>query len=128
METTYTWVIEQMQCKQQEGELIDVVIKVNWTRKASSAKDGVEYSVTLPGIQEFSQVNPENFTPYDQITYEQVCGWLEGSMDVNMIDTTLYNQLNLIVNPPLIVLPLPWEPTTTTTSTTTTTTTVEETV
>jgi len=111
METTYTWIIEQMQCKQQEGELTDVVIKVNWIRKASATKDGIEYSVTIPGIQDFTQPDPENFIPYDQLTYEQVCGWLEESMNMTMIDTPLYNQLNLIVNPPLIVLPLPWEPT-----------------
>jgi hypothetical protein len=126
METTYTWIIEQMQCKQQEGELTDVVIKVNWIRKASATKDGIEYSVTIPGIQDFTQPDPENFIPYDQLTYEQVCGWLEESMNMTMIDTPLYNQLNLIVNPPLIVLPLPWEPTTTTTTSTTTTTTTED--
>jgi hypothetical protein len=119
METTYTWIIEQMQCKQQEGELTDVVIKVNWVRKASATKDGIEYSVTIPGIQDFTQPDPENFIPYDQLTYEQVCGWLEESMNMTMIDTPLYNQLNLIVNPPLIVLPLPWEPTPTPTPTST---------
>jgi hypothetical protein len=124
METTYAWIIELMKCKEQEDGLTDVVITVNWIRKASSIKNGVEYSVTLPGVQEFTQVNPENFTPYDQLTYEQVCGWLDGSINVTMIDTSLYNQLELIVNPPLIVLPLPWvSPTPSSTPTPTPTTT-----
>ena len=125
METAYTWIIDLMQCKPQEGELTDVVVKVNWIRKASTTKDGIEYSTTMPGTQEFRRINPENFTPYDQLTYEQVCGWLDATVDVNMIDTSLNYQLNLIVNPPLIVLPLPWEPTTTTTTSTTTTITTE---
>jgi mRNA-degrading endonuclease toxin of MazEF toxin-antitoxin module len=47
------------------------------------------------------------------------------------VDRNLAAQLDQQINPPLIVLPLPWEPTTTTTTTTeapiTTTTTTTET-
>ena len=125
METTYKWIINQMECKPQEGELVDVVVKISWAREASTISQGIPYFVTLPGSQEFRQIDPANFTPYDQLTYEQVCGWLDATVDIAMIDPSLYNQLNNIVNPPLIVLPLPWEPTTTTTTSTTTTTTTE---
>jgi hypothetical protein len=111
-----------------EGELTDVVITVHWRRSATTVVDEKEYYTDIYGAQSFTQTESENFTPYDELTYEQVCGWLEESMNMTMIDTPLYNQLNLIVNPPLIVLPLPWETTTTTTTespTTTTTTTTE---
>jgi hypothetical protein len=121
MKTTYAWIIDQMQCKQQEGELTDVVVKVNWIRKASTTKDGTEYSTTMPGTQEFKQIDSKNYISYGQLTYEQVCSWLDATVDVDMIDMSLNYQLNLIVNPPLIVLPLPWEPTMTSTTTTTTT-------
>jgi hypothetical protein len=111
METNYKWIINLMQCKEQDGDLQNVVIKVNWIREASATKNDIEYKITMPGTQEFTQVDSSNFTPYDQLTYEQVCGWLDGSIDVTMIDNSLNNQLDLIVNPPLISLPVPWDAT-----------------
>ena len=91
-----------------EGELTDVVITVHWRRSATTIVDEKEYNTDTYGAQSFTQTQSENFTPYDQLTYEQICGWLDGSMDVAAIDLSLYDQLENLINPPIIVLPLPW--------------------
>jgi len=104
----YKWIISQMDSVPKEGELTDVVITVHWRRSATTVVDEKEYYTDIYGAQSFTQTESENFTPYDQLTYEQICGWLDGSMDVAAIDLSLYNQLENLINPPIIVLPLPW--------------------
>lgn len=117
MEITYKWLINIMECKAQEGDLTDVVVKVSWSRVAITTKDEKDYQCSIPGIQVFDNIDPSNFTPYNELTYNQVCGWLDSSIDTAHIDTSLARTLDEIVNPPLINLPIPWETTTSTTTT-----------
>jgi hypothetical protein len=49
-----------------------------------------------------------DFTAYPDLTYEQVCGWLDAGLDVPALDANLDQQIENIINPPLITLPLPW--------------------
>lgn len=132
MEIVYQWVISQMEEKPQEGSLTDVVAIVHWRRNATTIVDGKEYFASTFGAYSCPAPSPEDFTPYDEITEDQVYGWLDAGLDVASINLNLTAQLDQQINPPLIDLPLPWEPTTTTTTTTeapvtTSTTTTEET-
>ena len=132
MAIVYNWVISQMQEKPQEGSLTDVVVIVHWRRNAITVVDGKEYVADTYGSYSCPLPSGENFTPYDELTKDQVCGWLDAGLDVEAINRNLTSQLDQQINPPIIVLPLPWEPTTTTTTTTetpvtTSTTTTEET-
>jgi hypothetical protein len=61
--------------------------------------------------------SPEDFTPYPDLTFDQVCGWLDAGLDVVTIDANLAQQIENLINPPVVSLPLPWatptpEPTT----------------
>jgi hypothetical protein len=132
MEIVYQWVISQMEEKPQEGFLTDVVVIVHWRRNAITIVDDKEYVADAFGAYSCPTPSGEDFTPYEDLTREQVIGWLEAGLDMEAIDRNLTAQLDQQINPPLIVLPLPWEPTTTTTTTTeapitTTTTTTTET-
>ena len=132
MAIVYNWVISQMQEKPQEGSLTDVVVIVHWRRNAITVVDGKEYVADTYGSYSCPLPSGENFTPYDELTKDQVCGWLDAGLDIEAINRNLIAQLDQQINPPIIVLPLPWEPTTTTTTTTetpvtTSTTTTEET-
>ena len=135
MEIIYQWVISQMEEKPQEGSLTDVVVTVHWRRNAITVVDGKEYVADTYGSYSCPLPSGENFTPYDELTKDQVCGWLDAGLDIEAINRNLIAQLDLQINPPIITLPLPWESTTTTTtteapvttSTTTSTTTTEET-
>jgi hypothetical protein len=107
--TTYTWVINEMNVKPSEGNLQDVVININWTRSAVKEDNTIFYYCTQSGQYFCSIPSGTDFTPYEDLTFDQVCGWLDEGMDVPVIDSYLDTQIELQINPPVIVLPLPWE-------------------
>lgn len=103
---TYTWTIVALDCKINENNLQDVVYNVNW-RYTASNEDGV--SAVNFGAQFVPPPSEEDFIPYDELTKEQVVGWLEASMDVPLMNLNLDTQIELIVNPIDVTLPPPFE-------------------
>jgi hypothetical protein len=104
MTTTVTWKIEAMDCKPQEGDLTDVVITAHWR---CNGTDGT-YSGTVYGTCSFSQ--PEgDFTPYADLTQEQVLGWCwNAGVDKDATEANIDQQIANQVNPPIVTPPLPW--------------------
>jgi hypothetical protein len=102
------WYINAMDCKPQDGDLTDFVVVVHWTRNAKENINNVEYFASVYGTQSFSAADVTNFIPYDQLTYEIVCGWLDGSIDVAALDLNLDQQIENQVNPPIVTPPLPF--------------------
>ena len=120
MTTTYNWVISQMQTKPQEGNLIDVVVKVYWMRKATAIDGNKTYYAETFDVMQCATPSETDFTAYPDLTFEQVCGWLDAGIDVAVIDEYLDSQIDAQANPPLVILPNPWIPIPTTTTTSTT--------
>lgn len=104
------WVVSQLDCLPQDGELKDFVVVCHWRRQAHEVVDGKEYTADVYSTQSFSPENVENFIPYEELTFEIVCGWLESSMDVAAIDANLDTQIANLINPPIVSPPLPWAP------------------
>lgn len=107
MANTYTWIVEWMSCyPQAEGET-DVVFQVGWR---CNATDGT-YNATQYGSVGVSYVAGDPYTPYADLTQDQVLGWVWAN-GVNQdetqaaLDTDIANQ----VNPPVVNPPLPWSP------------------
>lgn len=104
---TYTWTIQALDCKPQEDGLTDVVVTAHWN---VSATDGT-YNANVYGTQSFTLTSKSGFTPFADLTQEQVVGWVQAAMG---IDAVMNLQLNLDaqienqVNPPIITPPLPW--------------------
>ena len=117
MAITYNWVINQMDTKPQEGQLMDVVVVVHWTRTAEQYVGGEPINVSSYGTMGCATPSATDFTAYPDLTYDQVCGWLNAGLPVAEIDLGLDTQIQNIINPPIIVLPNPWDATTTTTTT-----------
>lgn len=107
---TKTWVISQLECLPQDGELKNFVVVCHWRRNAIEVDGDKTYYGDVYGAQSFSADNVENFTPYEDLTFDQVCGWLESSLDVESLDAALDAQIENQKNPPIVVLPLPWAP------------------
>lgn len=103
--TQFNWVINQMDTKPTEDGLTDVVVIVHYTR---TAQDG-DINVSSYGTMGCSTPSETDFTAYPDLTYNQVCSWLDNGLDVPAIDLGLQQQIDNIINPPIIVLPLPWE-------------------
>jgi hypothetical protein len=106
--TTYNWVINQMDTKPQEDGLTDVVVTIHWTRTAEQFVGGEPINVSSYGTMPCTTPSSTDFTAYPDLTYEQVCGWLDSGLDVVAIDLGLQQQIENIINPPVIVLPLPF--------------------
>ena len=106
MATQFAWVINQMDTKPQEGNLLDVVVVVHWTR---TAQDG-DINVSSYGTMGCETPSETDFTAYPDLTQAQVESWLDAGLQVETIDLGLQNQIDNIINPPVVVLPLPWAP------------------
>jgi ATP:corrinoid adenosyltransferase len=102
------WVINQLECLPQDGDLKDFVVVAHWNRNAKEVVNEKEYQASVYGSVSFSKDNVTDFIPYDELTYEIVCGWLDNSLDVPALDANLDQQIENIINPPIITLPLPW--------------------
>ena len=109
MTTTYTWNIVAMDSYPEfEGEP-DVVFTTHWT---VSGTDGT-YTGSAYGTQAVTLSDTEPFTPYDQITLEQAVTWTQegmGAEQVASIEANIDQQIENQINPPVVQLPLPWEP------------------
>ncbi len=105
---TYKWIINQLDTKPTEDGLTDVVVTVHWTREAEQYVGGEPILVSSYGTMGCATPSATDFTAYPDLTYEQVCGWFDAGLDVAAIDLGLANQIENIINPPIIVLPLPF--------------------
>jgi hypothetical protein len=100
------WIIKQLLVKKTEGELTDVVVTANWSCRGS---DGT-YSAVLTGCTDFAPPT-ENFTPYEDLTEQQVLGWcFANGVNKTAIEANVTAQINNQINPPVVSLPLPWVP------------------
>lgn len=107
MANAYTWVIEQMDCVPQEDGQTDVVMTVHWRQNAT---DGT-YNATAYGTVGLTYTPGSPFTPYADLTQQQVIGWVEealGPEQCAQITASLAQQLADQVTPPVVTPPLPW--------------------
>ena len=103
---TLSWIIERLLVKPTEGSLTDVVITADWR---CNGTDGT-YSGTCYGSSSFAPPT-ENFTPYPDLTQDQVLGWcFANGVDKVAIEANVTQQINDQINPPVIAPPLPWLP------------------
>ena len=100
--------INQMDSLPVDGDLKNFVINVHWNRLAKETINDKEYFASVYGSQSFSKDDVTNFIPYEDLTYEIVCGWLDSSLDTEALDLNLDAQIENQVNPPIVILPLPF--------------------
>ena len=105
MANTYEWKIEHMSSQKQLDQLTDVVVEVGWSLTVT---DGT-YSNVIPGLTRINYVGSSEFTPYDQLTQEEVLAWVWSVVSQSEIETEGDRLINEQVNPPIVNLPLPWE-------------------
>jgi hypothetical protein len=103
---TILWIIERLLVKPIEGSLTDVVITADW--RCNGTQD--QYSGTCYGSTSFQPPSGE-FTPYEDLTQEQVLGWCySNGVDQAAIEANVTAQIENQIDPPVVTLPLPWVP------------------
>jgi len=108
MAITYNWVINQLDTIPSIDGLLDVVSVIHWSRTAEQFVGGEPINVSSYGTMACTTPSSTDFTAYPDLTYEQVCGWLDAGLNVETIDLGLDAQIENIINPPIVNLPLPW--------------------
>lgn len=95
----YSWLINALEYAPELDGLPKVIVNVNWTYIGK--KDDVVQSVY--GSQPVGKPNEEDFIPFEDITEDEVIGWLESELDVPALQLTLAQQIENIINPKVIV-------------------------
>jgi hypothetical protein len=104
MANTYTWTVTAMDCYPQEAGNTDVVFNVNWE---CTGTDG-RYSGRVYGSGGVPAPSGA-FTPYDQLTQNQVLGWIwANGVDKAANEALVALQIQNQINPPVVTPPLPW--------------------
>lgn len=93
----------------------DVVTRVRYIYKGVN-EDGIEGSFS--GATPMPLPGDENFIPFDQLTEQEVVGWLEAVADKPHMQLQIGKQIENQIAPKFVPVPNPWDPTTTTTTTT----------
>jgi hypothetical protein len=103
---TLSWIIERLLVRKVEGTYSDVVITADWRCNGSQES----FSGTCYGSCSFAPPTG-NFTPYEDLTQEQVLSWCYANgVDKTAIEANVTQQINDQINPPIIAPPLPWVP------------------
>jgi hypothetical protein len=115
MALTYEWKIKSLKKKDDPSiQLDDIIVQTYWECTGSD-EDG--NSGTFHGATPFDpdQIDPENFTAYEDLTEVQVLGWIQDVVNNNIgyknhIDEQIQKQIDAIVNPMVEVSGdnLPW--------------------
>ena len=106
MATQFSWSIDAMYTVDTPDP--GFVCNVLWTL---TGVDG-QYTASIGGNSQFT-VQEGTFTPYDQLTQEQVIGWVQNSLGADGIanfEANVQGQINSMITPPVSPqnTPLPW--------------------
>ena len=114
--TTFNWTISATERAVALGELSDVIQVIHWRYKGTN-EDGL--TAEIYGAAVLGEPDPQNFTPYNQVTQAAAEGWLvemftaEEVVEEEITKTRMAQmqegleaQISLLANPIIIVAPL----------------------
>ena len=101
---TYDLEITSLECVPSLDGLTNVVAKINWTYTGTQDN---EKNYRITGTTPVPTPTPEVFTPYEDLTFEIVEGWLNTIVDFTAYQTGIESQINTPEVQPNVILPLP---------------------
>ena len=107
--TTFTWAIPQMDRQTADG----FVVTVHYTASATFSTVGMDgmditHSANTYGTVGFTEQIGETYTPYADLTQEQVLGWIwANGVDKDATEAALAAQIELKKNP-VTATGVPW--------------------
>lgn len=109
MPAIITWSITQMDCYPQDAGYTDVVFKVHWSCEGVQDTGGTAYTSRIINTCLVSLDPTVPYTPYADLTQEQVLGWIWSSgVDKAATEAAIQLWINNQINPPVVTPPLPW--------------------
>jgi len=108
MSATITWVIEWMQTTPTTANPPETVITAGWRCNGAQTANAVDYTSSVYSTASFPAPSG-TFTPYDQLTQEQVLGWCwANGVDKATTEAAIQTNIDSQINPTTIQPPLPW--------------------
>jgi hypothetical protein len=108
---SYNWAVNSMSCYPQAEGQTDVVFSVNFGVNKTATVNNEPYLSVASGSILVTYVAGGTYTPYDQLTQEQVIGWVQsalGETGVADYEARVDAQIDSAMNPPVVSPPLPW--------------------
>jgi hypothetical protein len=100
-----TWIIEWIKTTPTTTTPAERVVEVGW--RCNGEQEG--FSSTIYGSAGFTYNEGEPFTPFNQLTQEQVLEWVwSNGVDKVEVEANVQRHLDDQINPQIIQQPLPW--------------------
>lgn len=93
------------------GSSVDCVVRVSWRLEVDTGLlDGFEQPVVVceSGRTILPNTSSDSFTPFEQLTEQQVCGWVMQTAEYQEALNKATAQAIKLSAPPTMVKPLPW--------------------
>jgi len=110
MANTYSWIFPQLEVYPTYASQTNVVFTVHWIMFGTNDLTPPT-SAQVYGTQQVTYEAGSPFTPYDQLTQEQVQGWVTdavGAATVANYQATVDQMILDILDPSVQALPPPW--------------------
>tara|TARA_R100001163_G_scaffold7327_1_gene7733 strand:- start:228 stop:602 length:375 start_codon:yes stop_codon:yes gene_type:complete len=120
---TIEWLVESLDCYPTKDGKTDVVMSVHWRCNGAEEKpreeeeegeEGEEekekeyFRSTFYGTVSVTYQDGDDFTPFADLTKDQVLGWVWESVDKNETETKIQKGIDDQRNPPITQPTLPW--------------------
>ena len=94
----YNWIITR-EFAPQENNLEKVIKSIHWRYQAKED----DLIADIYGQYALPEADPENFTPYEEITDKVIIEWLEEALDIESLQKSLQNEIEDIKNPKTVI-------------------------
>lgn len=103
------WKIEQIWVKPVDGDFTNVVLTAAWRCDGQQISGDKTCTGTCYGTASFEAPDPSAFVPYPNLSEADVLNWVwAAGIDKTATEASVQQQIDNQINPPVIVLPLPW--------------------
>jgi hypothetical protein len=109
MSAVINWQVTRMDCYPQADGETDVVFTVHWTCSGQQVSAGNTYTGSVYSTCAVPAPTGGSFTPYNQLTEQQVLGWIwANGVDQAATEAAVQQKIENQINPPVVTPPLPW--------------------
>lgn len=111
MTITTNWNVVQMDCYPEKDGTADVVFTVHWTLTGTETEGENTYTGSVYGSVGIPLDGDAPFTPYAELTQEQVIGWVKAALGDETVaahEAAVAGQIAEAKTPSVVNPPLPW--------------------
>ena len=109
MSATFSWACEWLQTTPDSADPSKAVLQVGWRVNGEQEDNGKTYTASVYSTCTLPPADPDNFTPFSDLTQDQVLGWLwANGVDKDSAEQAVQSNIDNQISPPTQILPPPW--------------------